>query len=220
VIRHDVPVVPSTFINHEKPQTAVDGRILIDTICSDEKYTYSCWPWKDPFLDLNCRAIYPVDPLLGGLSPSYPIAHCGRFFWFPGSDYLYRRGCLNYGGVSYIVQKDSHYRMISTDYQLRDTFVPIESTEEALAFALARTGYKAYFGQSYSQDYEYFVPTIEDTHIATDDEGYQMDLYDRSNCGCAQHVTVQVIIDVSRDGHVTEITREVVYRGRDWICYD
>jgi hypothetical protein len=222
VIRHDVRVMPKYFVKYEKPSEVVDGRILIDTICDDDSESpIHCWPWRNPFLDLNCREIFPADPLLDGSSPSYPIARSDRTFpGFLGADYLYRRGCLYFGAVSYIVQKGTHYIMIATDYQLRDTFAPIESKEKALAFALARTGYKAYFGQSYSQDYEYFVPTIEDTHIATDDEGYQMNLYDRSNCGCAQHVTVQVIIDVSRDGHVTEITREGVYRDRDWICYD
>jgi hypothetical protein len=221
VIRHDIPVVPTTFIYHERPQTAGDERVLIDTICSDEISTYSCWPWRDPFLDLNCRAIYPVDPLLGGLSPSYPIARCDRLFpGLLGSDYLYRRGCMYPNAVSYIVQIKDQFRIIKTDYQLRNTYAPIESKVEALAFALARTGYQAYFGLSYSQDHEYFIPIIEDTHIDTVDDGFQMNLYDRSNCGCAQHHTVQVIINVSRDGHVTEISREVVYRDTDWVCYD
>ena len=220
-VYHTEIVTPTEIINHSKPSLTINDGVLEALGCpflsadSDIRYCF------DPQLEgrlgsFHCMSLLTPDPLLGGLDPGYPMAECavgeGR--------YVYQAGCNIFWGQAFIIERVGEYELIDSFAELRRTFAPIETENEALSYALAATGYSAYYGMEVSSDYEYFVEQLEDTHVTEAKNGYLVHLYDYALCACRQQETFAVTVQVTRSGQVRQISQELVYRDAYESCID
>jgi hypothetical protein len=218
-IYHTEIVTPNKIINHARPDLTIDNKILIALDCpmleNEDGGIRYCWPApsKTPFS--GCISVITPNSLLGGLNPSYPMAECGTT-----NQYVYQSGCLIPTGISYIIEYKGKYKLIDSFAEFKAFFAPIEKESEALSYALATTGYTALYGMEFSQDYEYYVEQLEDTHVEIYGDEYIVHLYEYGLCGCGQHQTYVVDVAIGRQGDVREIHREVIYRDTAEKCID
>ncbi|CAG0927891.1 hypothetical protein TFLX_00677 [Thermoflexales bacterium] len=106
--------------------------------------------------------------------------------------------------------KDNAFHLLSTSDNLRATFAPIESTEEALSYALVATDLMALYdlpSKLKGRPYAYLVNELEETHVEYAPEGYVVHLYahPEPGCGCGFHVTAAVDVIVTEAGAVKEL---------------
>lgn len=179
----------------------------------------------------GCNEIQRPSNLLGGLTPSYPIAICtvqpgegseelaveidnGQFFFYAG-------GLLgNY--IRYVIEQNGEFVLLKTEEDFRNIFTPVESPEEALSYALAVRNLSADYGLAYIPGYEYEVDTIEDTFVTTEADGYRVHLFYDQVFGCGPHWTSEVNVHVSVEGNVEEISNTSLFRDpkMDEVCVD
>lgn len=82
---------------------------------------------------------------LGGLTPKLPLAICNRAAANRGvpynSDWIKPQSSFFLGVIQtiYLLKQGEAVKQLETVSQVKDTFVPIESSEEALSFLLATT---------------------------------------------------------------------------------
>ncbi len=221
---------------------SIVGLLLLLTACKGEpKFINHASPnlvvsfdaFSDPstLTALGCNEIQPPSNLLGGLTPSYPLAICavnpseaseelmteidnGQFFYYTGG--------LFGSYVRYVIQKDGEFVMLKTEENFRKIFAPVESPDEALSYALAVRNLSAYYGLAYYSAFEYEVDTIEDTYVTPEADGYLVHLFYDQVFGCGPHWTSTVDVLVSEEGNVEEVGREAIYRdpNLDELCVD
>jgi len=204
------------IINHEEPNIKADFSPFTNIGCKYWAYdSYACGEGS-PLLNLGCTTIEDK-PLLGGLSPNYPIATCTIQIneWSSVAD-LPSDGCVYvYGGQTtscnrYVIYKDNKYQLIKTPDEFRAFYAPIESPEEALSFVLASDNFVAKYGQTKNKDYIYSVQVIEDTFVETIADGYIVHVFD-TNSSCEPFQTWLVSIKVTFDGQLTILNRSIIY---------
>jgi hypothetical protein len=219
LIDHSTIVTSTTIISYPKPELSVDDKILRDLECPlqswGEQYC-SSYDDQGQSESQGCYSISSTDSLLGGLQPSYPMAICST----GDGKNVYQAGCRITFGVSYIIEREGKYKKIDSLSKLKAVFAPIDTEVEALSYAIAATGYSAFYEKTTSPDFEYFVEVLENTHVEIHDKEYIVRLYDYSICGCLQHETIAVDVAVNRTGNIREVYREVVYRDAFEICGD
>ncbi|MGB9591590.1 MAG: hypothetical protein ACPL1K_03640, partial [Candidatus Kryptoniota bacterium] len=112
---------------------AINGQRLKDLGCVG-KWQESC-----PALSaLGCDEINTPSFYLGGLQPPYTVMECIHetneppnkeyFKKLPGLDTRYR---------SYAIDQDGTYRLLIKKSEFKEIFAPIESTDEAISYAMA-----------------------------------------------------------------------------------
>jgi hypothetical protein len=169
---------------------------------------------------LGCDEIHAPRFLLSGLQPPYAVMECihegeeppdpAYFRQLDGLDPRYR---------SFVIYQDGAYRLIIKKSEFKAIFAPIESTQEALSYAMAMTGLKARFDFNPNEALNYQVEVIEETHAEETAEGYLVSLFDWSHrMGCDIHPFYAVTILVTRGGEVIEKQRQEIYRGD--ACFD
>jgi hypothetical protein len=114
---------------------------------------------------LGCDEIRGPRFHLGGLQPPYAVMECIHgsdeppdreyFRQPPGLDTRYR---------SYVIFQDGKYRLIIDKSEFKDIFAPVESTDEALSYAMAMTSLEARFDIDPNANIDYLVDMIEETH--------------------------------------------------------
>jgi hypothetical protein len=209
---------PYQIINHEKPNIQVEFSPFVDAGCNQSdgyENWYRCEEGS-PLLELGCNSI-ENKPLLGGLVPNYPIAACDyEINEYIGVADLPPDGCVYAdGGLMtfcnrYIIYKDGKYQLIKTLDEFRNLYAPVDSPEEALSFVLASDNLIAYYGQAKNNDYIYSVEVLEDTYVETIADGYIVHVFDTYST-CEKFETKSVDVNVTRDGHLTELNRTLVY---------
>jgi hypothetical protein len=212
------PTVPPTIsvspmiIPHFKPALSVDLQVLRDAGCAIDWGRYSgAWVCPDNAVikALGCDTLAP-DNLFAGFNPYYPIMRC-RTFQSPPPDREHFR-CLDYTYGSYLLFKDGQYRLIANQAELQDLFAPVDSSDEALAFALVATDLTAKFSLGRVGG-EYYAATIEGTHVTETPEGYVVHLFadPKRRCDSATFVTSAVDVLVTRNGRVEVIASQPAY---------
>ncbi len=126
--------------------------------------------------------------------------------------YLYETVGILHAYIRLVIYKDGEFAAIRTAEEFREMYAPITTPEEALSYVLALTGYSAYYGLKYEENYEYLVERIEDAHVNRTWNGYRLHLFDYELFGCGEHWTSAVVVDVSRQGVIEEIEREKIFR--------
>jgi hypothetical protein len=142
--------------------------------------------------------------------------------------HLYTEGCMAPSLIRYVVYRDGQFQVIGSWLELQEVFAPIESPDEALSFAIALTGYSAYYGLEVEPGLTYFVDTLEDTHVVDTDDGsetpggYRVHLFYYELCGCGPHDTVSAKVFVTRSGQISSVERESVFKDPqdDGLCID
>jgi len=214
------------FKNHERPDLTVDDKVFDTTGCTLNKYGwYDCEAYSTLFKASQCER-FQIEPLLGGLYPSFPIAFCDYYY----DDYSLtgtNDECIfNTGGFiqdcrRLIVFKDGKYQIIQDAQTFRSLFAPVTSPEEALGFALALKNVSAYYGQTIRPDYEYEPGILEDTYVEPIQDGYIVHAFNYQVFSCPPHYTYAVSIKVSKNGEVEEISRyPIFYDPTKNMCVD
>lgn len=217
------------IINHEKPNIQTDFSPFKNIGCN-ESHGYENWyrcEEGSPLLDLGCNSIENM-PLLGGLTPGYPIAACtleiDETVWTADipTDCIYNDGGFITLCHRFVIYKEGKYQVVKTMNDFRKLFAPVDSPDEALSFALAFSDYFASYGQTKRDDYVYSVKELEDTFVETDAIGYLVHVFYTRTFGCGPFETNAVGIKVTYNGNVEEISRHPVYRdpSEDNMCAD
>ena len=103
--------------------------------------------------------------------------------------------------------------------EFRQIFAPVESTDEALGYAMALTALSARFDINPDAEVDYLVDVVEETHAAETPQGYLVYLFDWDHkMGCGTHSFQAVQVLVTREGAVREVERQEIYRS--YACFD
>jgi hypothetical protein len=204
--------VTPTLIPRPKPDLSIDLQVLRDAGCAIDWGRYSgAWvcPNNAAIKALGCDTLAP-DNLFAGFTPYYPVMRC-RTFHSPPPDQEYFR-CMGYAYGSYLLFKDGQYRLIANQSELQDLFAPVESSDEALAFALVATDLAAKFNLDRIGG-EYYAETIVGTHVDETLDGYVVHLFANPEwrCDCATFVTSAVVVLVTREGSVEVLRSKPAY---------
>ena len=211
--------------NHPQPEISPNAAEFNDMSCPEVNGRRSCAP--DSALGvLGCAEIRPPGEVLDGLQPAYPLRVCVASHQ-PGvrlaeGEYIYSEGCRMPEYIRYVVIKEGGFVLLKSLADLQQTYAPIESNDEALSYALAASGLGVRYGITPQPDLRYFVDQIEDTHVETVPQGYQVRLFDYKLCGCGPHPTYAVDVLVTSDGQIRELSREKIYEdpAEDKLCVD
>jgi hypothetical protein len=205
------PVTLKKIINHERPGLKLSSLEFSDLEKCDRLEREDLW---------------------GGLTPNYPLVSCIRDFtehtsWdavLPNECFQIEKRFHRMSCQEYVIAKDGDYQHIRSMDDLRAVFAPVDSPEEALAFALmSNNDYSALYGQVEKFGYVYYVETIEDTHVLSSlPEGYTVNVFYITRFGCGHFDVIAINVKVSIGGQVKEINRYPIYRdpSRDGFCVD
>ena len=218
-------IFPPGVQNHPQPTLQLEDSAPWEAGCKQAENTSTC-DAESPLGVLDCENIQPPGDLLGGLEPAYPIHLCltrpGPGKALDRSAFLYRDGCHAAVYVRYAIWRDGQFELLQSPEGMAAAYAPVESTEEALSYALAATGLGVRYGLEPVKGFRYYVDELLDTHVVESPGGYRVLLYDYQLCGCGPHTTEAVWVQVSRDGEVKEISRQAVYDdpAEDGLCVD
>jgi hypothetical protein len=214
------------IVNHEKPNIQTDFAPFQNIGCNqpDKKENrYRCEEGSQLF-DAGCTTITNL-PLLGGLSPNYPIALCtleiNREFAYvelPPDECLYADGFMTTFCNRYIIYKDGKFQLIRSMDEFQKFFAPVETPNEALAFALADGKFIAQYNQTKQNDATYSVSKLEDTHVEIVEDGYIVHVFFTFPFGCTTFGLDAVELQVSHTGNIAEINRFPVYLMNETTC--
>ena len=220
-------------INHNPPILSVSFSKFQEVACPfDENGNLNCGSGH-PLSALDCDDIFEPPSLFGGLDPSYPIAICQIDAIYGNSsdetkaeidagEYFYYEGGLSGKYIRYVIFRNDEFILLKSEKEFRDAYAPIESPEEALSYVLAVTNLSASYGIVLDPASKYVVDTIEDTFVTTTSDGYDLLLYSYAAFGCGPHWTSAVLVHVSREGIIQELSRTNVFRdpNLDDVCFD
>jgi len=215
--------------NHPRPDFTLNFSPFEDMGCPiDESGRRNC-EQESQLFSLGCDRIEKPSDLLGALEPAFPIAVClfepmnhpDQSELMEG-EYIYRKGGMLPVFVRYVIFQDGQFQLMKSEEQFRDVFAPIESEDEALGYTLALRNLSAYYDLEFNPAYEYFVDKLEDTHVESSPEGYRINLYHYQFFGCGPHFTHAIVLRVTEQGMIEEISSEEVYKdpSEDGLCVD
>lgn len=225
----DTPTV--TIENYPRPDFTLDFSPFEDVGCPPDGSGRRSCEEDSPLFALGCDRIQMPSDLLGALEPALPVAVClleplnhpdQPELMEAEGEYIYRTGGLMPVFVRYIIFQDGQFQLIKSEEQFRDVFAPVETEDEALSYALALRNLSAYYDLEFNPINEYFVDRLEDTHVESSPEGYSINLYHYQFFGCGPHFTRAIVLRVTEQGIVEEISSEEVYKdpSEDGLCVD
>jgi hypothetical protein len=215
----------ATFIRHPRPNLTVDQAIYENLGCPPDGYCEG----NLELARVGCERLMPSNALLGGLTPSYPIAECswriertgtpGVYDRRPG---LYQTGCMDRAGIGLVVLRDGSYQMAASVEDLQALYAPIESEDEAFSYAIAATGFwPQYFYSGFPHSGTVLLTNqLEESYVAKREDGYTVLLYSWEHCGEGYHPTSAVDVVVTRDGGITVSTGVEVYQDTQFRAVD
>ena len=224
------------IINHPQPGLSIDFSPFTDAGCPEDEYGRRACASDSPLAALGCDEIQEPSNLLGGLSPSHPVAFCIIHFTPPDGVtteieaeiknglFFFASGGLFPQYYRYVIYQNNGFVLLKTEEEFRNLYAPIESSDEALSYVLAVKLLEAYFDIEKNPAYEYEVDMLEDTHVISEGDGYRLNMYYYQVFGCGPHWTYAVNIHLASDGTLQEIsvTRFFVTRtkmGCVWIKF-
>lgn len=169
------------------------------------------------------HTVQPVQLPLGALRPSYPMAEGRRMHCTQD------RGLVFYGGMmascaDYLVESPTGLRLLNTPALFQEVYAPIESPEEALAYAMALSGNQAILDprQLVEPDFRFFTEVLPASRAVAVGEGYEVSLYDYQRFGCGPHPHELVSYQLSREGELREVKRQKLFEDPlfDALCVD
>jgi hypothetical protein len=218
-----------TVVNYDKPPLVLDMSGFLEAGCTIDEYDRVNCGDGTPLTRLGLYGLRKPDDELAALRPFYPIARgqtTVQHEWSTPTrtrdQYLYNIGCPAPIYVGYIILQDGKPKLIETPAGFREIFAPVESAEEALAFAAAITGYYPQYGFEADSSFRYHVVRIEDTHVLEVEGGWLVNLRRYQLCGCGPHTVSEVVVKVTTDGQVEEVSRQPLYEDPkdDGKCVD
>jgi hypothetical protein len=159
-----------------------------------------------------------------GFSPNLEIAECWTAGWEDSEqEGILHGGCMLRQSATYLAavwNGSWEFEKLETWEEFRSQFGPVESKEEALAFALAYSGDLAYSGEIPS-GMRRFAPAHA-TSVEEGANGYTVNLLDYQFCGCGPHPYYENTYLVNRTGEVGLVSSVRIYENpeQDGLCVD
>lgn len=202
-------------IDHPPVDWAISGKRLAESGCSGV-LKEDC----AELIALGCDEIAAPHFYSGGLNPPYPIGECIHQGDEPPDPAYFRRPPgLDSRFRSFVVFLKDEYRLIIKQSEFREIFVPVESAEEALSYAMGMTSFWAEYSIDPNANVKYLVDVIEETYVEETPAGYVVHLFDSDRrMGCVTDTIYAVDVLVTPEGEIEVINREAVFT-RD-ACYD
>jgi hypothetical protein len=199
---------------------STNSNAFIDAGCFADGYGLNC---SSSGLDqrFGCMQISNASIALDNLSPKLPLVEC----LFLSAEYdsvegIVREGCMMPVCRRYIIKQGEEFELISSKEEFLSTFAPVKTKEEALAFAVALTSSLPRYDTSVPEGYFPVTSSLRPTYAEEAEGGYKVHLFDSEKCGCGSHPYYGIEYLVSKDGNVTELSREKVYDSTNQICVD
>jgi len=194
---------------------SINGQRLKDVGC-EGKLQEVC----AELITLGCDEISGPRFYLGGLQPPYAVMECIHESGEPPNrEYFKQQPGLDTRYRSYAIFQDGDFRLIIKRSEFKEIFAPVESTDEAISYAMAMTSLSARYDIDPNANVDYLVDVIEETHAEETVDGYLVYLFDWSHkMGCDIHPFYAVKVLVTREGDVHEVGRQEIYRG--YACFD
>ncbi len=187
---------------------------------------------KGTGLELDCSALvldpdiacesFSQAPYMGALTPEVSLIECTQFDRNFEDIGLHGDGCRMPVGISYLVAQGPKILLLDTPEKFADFFAPVETPEEAIAFAHAMTGDYPDFDASLPDGYKAYVDTWDSTYVDVSEEGYKVHLFSYGLCFCGPHNTIWDDSLVHTDGTVEFVDSEPIYHdpAEDGLCVD
>ena len=219
------PAMGETRQDHAslQPSASIDSNASIDAGCFSDGYGLNCSSLGfDP--RFGCMQISNASSALDNLSPKLPVVEC----FILSGDYnseagIVREGCMMPVFRRYIALQGEEFELIRSKEEFLSVFSPVETKEEALAFAVALTSSLPRYDTSVPEGYfpvTSSTSSIRPTCVEETEEGFKVHLFDSEICGCGSHPYYAVEYLVTKEGNVTELLREKVYDSNYNICVD
>jgi hypothetical protein len=168
---------------------------------------------------LGCDEPLRVDHSLDGLTPRASIAPC-----YGAADGIGGFGCLLGPHVyrRFVIASGGRLELVRNETEFAKRFAPVESAEEALAFALALTEARAFFDGKLPRDAVPYPGELPTTSVDAVASGWVVHLFEYEGCGCGPHDEVVVDFLVTREGKVKWVGNRPVWRypKEDNTCND
>jgi len=195
--------------------------------CTWQSDNFAVCEEEGVFKKMGCDSISSTSDFLSLLSPALPMVVCNYNPYLQDpvdetAEGIYNQGCRMPMLVRLIVYQDGNYQLIQNASGLQSFYAPIESPNEALAYAIAATGNQPLYNYDSSLDYRYLIKELPETKVEEVTGGYEVLLYDYQFCGCGPHTYSIVKINVQVDGTLTVSDPIPAYEDpeQDGLCVD
>jgi len=236
------PILPK-FINHPRPNLQVDLTNFLKTSGCKLKGSSEIEGCEGLRAKMGCDKFMQPEALWGAVTPAYPMVLCivlPDARQYPKSEadakalvlelikdiekegYFTRSKGMFRHYTRYVILRDGQFQLVKNIDELQKIFAPIESTKEALSYALMATQFVAHYGQKIVPNYRYYTTTIEDTNVVVTEKGYDVLLYTYKKFGCGSHPTSTNLITVGVDGMISYPSQQLAYANpnEDNLCVD
>jgi len=170
----------------------------------------------------GCMPVSRVEDLLGALTPGAAIAECNTMARDVEREGILHLGCMVPVVRRYLVASGGKIELITSKGAFAARFAPVETPEEALAFALGLTGAHAEREVVIPANTEVYVDHVDPTYVERRPDGFVVHLFAFQLCGCGPHDHLAVDVLVTRDGEVREVKSEPIYADPKMrhVCVD
>jgi hypothetical protein len=215
-------------VQQEKPDLKpVDKTVFLDVGCDWQSDNFAVCADESAFKKMGCDSITSTSDFFSLLNPQVPIVarNYAPFLKDPVDDQaegVYQQGCRSPLLVRYVVSQDGNYQLVQNISGLQAIFAPIENEQEALAYAIAATGYQANYDFDTTQELRYLVDELPETKVDSVADGFEVLLYDYQFCGCGPHTHFISKVKVFFDGSIQKSDPIPAYEDpeQDGLCVD
>lgn len=192
---------PAEIIEHTPPDLKMDNNYFSQQGCFTD---LNCSPEGFQQPDPPVTIIRKPSDMLGGLTPSLPIAVGSTVLYRdePEIPAVYANRCMRNQFIRYLVRIDNETILVDSVESMARLYAPIDSSEEALSYAIATTGYSALYDLSSIKKPVVYSDPLEETHVQQAEGGYIVHLFDTYLCGCGPHITQSIDVTVYTDGTI------------------
>ena len=225
----EVPVQPiesaPRFISYPNPQLRSNSsELLIRAGCTLDGWGEAMCSPDSPLARFGCSWLQDPKGIDFGLEPKIPLVGVCRIFTeeheAAKAGGLYLAGCAFKTEAHYIFKKGDEYFLVSSEDELKDLFLPLDSPSEALSFAQMVTGLDAMYRFTYDPTLMYFHEVIEGTHVTQNGGRFEMNLFHFQGCGCEPWINSQISIQVDRSGKIWWKDAVPISMTTGWGCAD
>jgi len=204
--------------------TVTNTSVFIEAGCIEQKNGWLDCSSTGLDKRFSCEEMW-VPKGLGGLSPKVQIVECNVLAKNGTDDTtagIVRLGCMWPLFRKYIIIEDGEYKLIGTKDEFIKFFAPVESPEEALAFAVALKDSYPDYNMTIPERYVVLASEIRTTYVEESGGNFKVHLFDMQSCGCGNHPYYSVDYTVTRAGDVSETSIENIYQNPNLIglCVD
>lgn len=215
-------------ISQPTPQLkAIDQMPFKNSGCTWQSENYAICEPNSAFKKVGCDTLTSPSPYLSLLSADLSIIECNyapllQEIPEENAEGVYKWGCSTPVLKRFFVFQNGDYHLIINFSDLQAEFSPIENDKQALAYAIAATGYQPLYNFDKPSNYRYFVDRIEETSVIQVENGYKVILYHYQVCGCGPHTMYSSNVIVHTDGSIEKMDPLPVYEDPqdDDLCVD